>query len=260
VRDDDGYDAEDNARGCYDLATAAMRDRLAAFRCEQIGPHKLYLGDCRELLPLLGRVDAVVTDPPYGVGIARDGTVGVANKAAVRDYGKTVWDGEPVDLGTINLMRGMSKWQVIFGGNLFHGLGVATCWLVWDKMNTGHCSDCELAWTNLPKPVRRLQWRWNGMIRRGDDVREHPTQKPEGVMSWCIEHLPKPNKLILDPFMGSGTTGAAAVRLGRIFVGVEREPTYFDIACRRIEAATRQPDLFIEPPSPKPEQLSLMAD
>src|ERR1700722_7830964 len=149
----------------------------------------LYLGDCRAILPTLGRVDAVVTDPPYGIGIARRGTLGTERLAPVQDYGRSDWDDAPVCKDTLDIIRALSQWQIIFGGNFFE-LPPSSCWLVWDKENTGDYADCELAWTNLDKAVRRINWRWNGMIRKGSDVREHPTQKPVGVMKWCIGHLP----------------------------------------------------------------------
>lgn len=227
-------------------------------RIEHIGDATLYLGDCREILPTLGRVDAVVTDPPYGIG-ENDRKVASRGKlAAAKDYGAFNWDEEPINAETIGIIKAHSQHQIIFGGNYFDGLGPTSCWLVWDKQNGDNdFADCELAWTNLPKAVRRIYWRWNGMIRRGDDVREHPTQKPEGVMKWCIEHLPPTAQTICDPFMGSGTTGAAAVKLGRSFIGIEREPSYFDIACRRIEAAYKQPDLFIEKPKPAKQEAML---
>jgi DNA modification methylase len=220
----------------------------------EIGDARLALGDCREILPTLGKVDAVVTDPPYGISMAARGTIGSSNNAPVKDYGKRDWDEYPPDSGLIEQMLQSSTWQILFGGNFFEGLGPTSCWLVWDKQNTGDFADCELAWTNLQKAVRRIYWRWNGMIRRGDDIREHPTQKPEGVMKWCIEQLPPDVKSICDPFMGSGTTGCAAVKLGKSFIGIEREPSYFDIACRRIEAAYKQPDLFIEKPAPAKQE------
>ena len=87
-------------------------------------------------------------------------------------------------------------------------------------------------------------------------VREHPTQKPVPLMEWCIKKTS--GDVVLDPFMGSGTTGVACVKLGRRFIGVECEPKFFDVACRRIEAAVKQPDFFVEPPAPKPKQLDLM--
>lgn len=178
--------------------------------------------------------------------------------ADAKDYGEFDWDSEPASAEHISAIRFASRLQIIFGGNYFE-LPPSSCWLVWDKQNGGNdFADCELAWTNLRKAVRRIYWRWNGMIRKGDDVREHPTQKPEGVMEWCIDQLPADVGTILDPFMGSGTTGVAAVKKGKAFYGIEREPKYFDIACRRIEDALRRPDLFIAPPAPKAKQESLL--
>lgn len=225
-------------------------------RVERIGDCSLYLGDCREILPTLGSVDAVVTDPPYGIGEAAGKNKSRGGMAVAKDYGNLDWDNEPCPSEIIEMMRAISAWQVIFGGNYFH-LPPTSCWLVWDKQNTGDFADCELAWTNLQKAVRRIYWRWNGMIRKGDDVREHPTQKPVGVMEWCIGHLPPACITVLDPFMGSGTTGVACVKLGRAFIGIEREPSYFDIACRRIEEAYRQPRLFIEM-APQPVQEAML--
>jgi len=228
-----------------------------------IGDCTLYLGDCREVLPTLGKVDAVVTDPPYGIGesskraATRGRSSALVKRAYQRDYGgNDKWDHEPPSSDTIKFMREMSAWQVFFGGNFFD-LPPSSCWLVWDKLNSGDFADCELAWTNLPKAVRRIQYRWNGMIREERDIpREHLTQKPIGVMTWAIGHIPPSSLTILDPFMGSGTTGVACVKLGRKFIGIEIEERYFDIACKRIEAAEAQPDLFIEA-APKQEQLAL---
>jgi site-specific DNA-methyltransferase (adenine-specific)/modification methylase len=127
-------------------------------------------------------------------------------------------------------------------------------------MNSGDFADCELVWTNWPKAVRRLQWRWNGMIRQGNEARYHPTQKPLEVMKWVIKLCPKA-QTILDPYMGSGTTGVAAVQMGRKFTGIEREAKYFDIACQRIEQAYAQGQLFApEQPAPQtPIHSSLFA-
>lgn len=213
----------------------------------------LYRGDCREILPTIGKVDAVVTDPPYGIGENSRKVASRGRLAEPRDYGEFNWDQKPIDSEIVNLLQCVSKWQIIFGGNYFE-LGPTSCWLVWDKLNgENDFADCELAWTNLPKAVRRIFWRWNGMIRKGHEEREHPTQKPLGVMKWCIEHLPDSSLTILDPYMGSGTTGVAAVKLGRKFIGIEIDARYFDIACRRIEDAAKQPDMFIAS-APKPLQ------
>lgn len=216
-------------------------------RVEKIQDCTLYLGDCAEIMPTLGRVDAVVTDPPYGIGESDKNFASRSKLANADKYVRSEWDKEPPAQEVIDLMRSISKHQIIFGGNYFH-LPPTSCWLVWDKQNGNNdFADCELAWTNLKKAVRRVYWRWNGMIRKGDDVREHPTQKPEGVMAWCLTHIPDAST-ILDPFMGSGTTGVACVKAGRSFIGIERDAAYFDIACRRIEEAYRQGDMLLERP------------
>jgi site-specific DNA-methyltransferase (adenine-specific)/modification methylase len=218
---------------------------------------ELYLGDCREILPTLGKVDAVVTDPPYGIGENSKRVASRGKMATPIDYGHFDWDREPMDAVALGLIRTKSDWQIIFGGNYFP-LPPATCWLVWDKLNGDNdFADCELAWTNIPKAVRRIQWRWNGMIRAEAGTREHPTQKPREVMKWCIEHLPSGCRTLLDPFMGSGTTGVAAVKLGRKFIGIEIESRYFEIALRRISEALKQPDLFIEKPKPPKQEVLL---
>lgn len=221
-----------------------------------IGDATLYLGDCLEILPTLGKVDAVVTDPPYGIGESNEKNLSRRTLAAPKDYGSFDWDSAPASPEQIAAMRACSRWQIIFGGNYFD-LPPSPCWLVWDKQNTGDFADCELAWTNLPKAVRRIYWRWNGMIRKGHEERFHPTQKPLGVMKWCLQQLPDGCRTIADPFMGSGTTGVACVQAGLRFVGIERNERYFDIACRRIEQAYAQPDLFVPPPS-KPVQEAMI--
>ena len=212
----------------------------------QIGDATLYLGDCMDILPTLDKVDAVITDPPYGINENSKKVASRGKLAAPKDYGEFDWDKTPPPDELIELVKTKAQFQAFFGGNYFN-LPPTSCWLVWDKLNGDNdFADCELCWTNWPKAVRRLQWRWNGMIRQGNEEREHPTQKPLGVMKWVIELCPKA-ETILDPFMGSGTTGVAAIQMGRKFIGIEREPKYFDIACKRIEQASKQVDMFIEP-------------
>ena len=125
-------------------------------------------------------------------------------------------------------------------------------WLIWDKIvrefSSGHC---ELAWTNLDQPVRAFSYSHGALATEG---KVHPTQKPVPLMEWCVGFT---TGTVLDPFMGSGTTGVACVNLGRPFVGIEREVEWFDHACRRIEAAYRQPRLFAEP-APKPVQEAML--
>ena len=210
-------------------------------RVETIGDAVLHLGDCREILPTLPKVDACITDPPYGIGEAAGKNKSRTKLAVAKDFGHDTWDDEPISEDLIRMVREHGKWTVIFGGN-YYAMPATSCWLVWDKENGDNdFADCELAWTNFPKAVRRIRYMWNGMLRANGEARgDHPTQKPIGVMEWAINHVPAPNKIILDPFMGSGTTGVAAMNLQRQFIGIEREQKYFDIACRRIEDAQRQ--------------------
>jgi DNA modification methylase len=224
----------------------------------RIGDATLYLGDCMEILPTLPKVDCVLTDPPYGID-ENDRKVASRGKLAVpKDYGAFDWDKAPPSAALIAQILAAGEYQCLFGGNYF-GLPASSCWLVWDKLNgSNDFADCELAWTNWPKAVRRLQWRWNGMIRQGNEERYHPTQKPLQVMGWAIDLCPKSDS-ILDPFMGSGTTGVAAAERRKTFIGIEREPKYFDIACKRIEQAYAQRPLFEATPERKPEQMGIDA-
>ena len=250
----DDWQAKD-AHDSYYAAIHALRRRHLGVRTEHIGDATLYLGDCLEILPTLGKVDAVVTDPPYGIGIARTGRVGGDNRAQVTDYGVSDWDDEPCSPEIITQILQCSKWQIIFGGNYF-SLPPSPCWLVWDKHGTGNFAQCELAWTNLSKPVQKIDWMWMGYWRKGGEDRFHPTQKPLGVMKWCISHLPESVETIIDPMMGSGTTLVAAIAVGKKCTGIERDPRYFEIALERVRKAYAQPDLFI--PQPKPVQEPLL--
>ena len=205
-------------------------------RTEIIGDATLYLGDCREILPTLGKVDAVVTDPPYGIGM--DG-----GKVGKAEYEKKDWDKSIAESG-VNLARAASSFQIIFGGN-YYPLPPSGHWLIWDKQNDPTTfADFEMAWTNLGKSSRMIRHLWSGPYMKVKEERFHPTQKPLDVMKWCIQQLPDGCRSILDPFMGSGTTGVAATQMGRRFTGIEAEANYFDVACRRIEDAARRPDLF----------------
>lgn len=224
---------------------------MSEWREETIGDCRLILADCRDVLPTLGKVDAVVTDPPYGIGATWKGGSGSGwGKARAEATLRNEWDDAAPDAALFDLLRSMSREQVIWGGNYFP-LPPSRCWFVWNKPERNFSlAEAELAWTNRDNVVRVID------CPRSEVGREHPTQKPVAVMAWSVA---KTSGTILDPFMGSGTTGVACANLGRSFIGIEREPAYFDIACRRIEEAYRQPRLFDEPP-PKPVQPSLLGD
>ena len=216
----------------------------------EIGQATLYLGDCVDLLPTIAKVDAVVTDPPYGIGIDKSmakssGAQSGGMKAKKGVYEASGWDDEPIGKKHIDLLFKAANHQIIFGGNYFE-LPPTKCWLLWDKEINGNFADAEMAWTNLNKPVKLKRYMWNGMLRANNEARgDHPTQKPIGIMQWVISHLPTEANTIIDPFMGSGTTGVACAKMGKTFIGIEREQKYFDIACKRIEDAYAQADMFI---------------
>jgi len=229
-----------------------------------VSEYTLHLGDCLDYMRGMesGCVDAVVTDPPYGIGEARNKNKSRAVLAISKDYGEHDWDDERVSDEHIEQLRRVSVQQVIFGGNYYADiLPASSSWIVWDKRNgKTDFADCELAWTSHKRAVRKIEWTWHGMIRRGRDIRYHPTQKPLGVMRWIVENYTSPGDLIFDPFMGSGTTGVAALQLGRRFIGCEIDPDYFAIAEKRISEAAKQPPLFtdtLDQPKPTQEAMEL---
>jgi site-specific DNA-methyltransferase (adenine-specific) len=217
----------------------------------------LYLGDCREIVPTLPRPAAVVTDPPYGMKASVDSSrfsggaaSSKARRGKGRDYGSgIVGDDEPFD----PLPWTRYERVVLWGLNHFpYGLQTGSA-LVWVKRNDAafgsFLSDAEIAWKKGGCGV----YCFRDLSTYGEALdRHHPTQKPVPLMEWCIQQVGAPDGgLILDPYMGSGTTGVAAVRMGHGFTGIEISETYFDTACRRIEAELRTPRLDLpEPPRP----------
>ena len=194
----------------------------------------IYHGDCREVVPTLGRFDLLLTDPPYGLGIAKKGAVGsnttTKAKHGFREYGNQGWDITPPNDEEVLSLVASAKAAIVWGGNYFQFPATA-CWLIWDKCQRNFSfADAEMAWTNLNRAVRIFSF------SRGKLVQEsgmHPTQKPLALMTWCIG-LAGDVQTILDPFAGSGTTGRAAKDLGRKAVLIEREEKYCEIAARRM--------------------------
>lgn len=210
---------------------------------------KIYHGNCLEIMPLLPKVDLVVTDPPYGIKYDEQASLvggsksknGSAYKTKHESFG---WDEEaPHEI--INSIIGTGVKSIIWGGNYFN-VSPQRCWFFWDKMNDGKTfADGELAWTNLGGSLRRLQYLWDGMLQanmKEKEQRWHPTQKPVPVIRWCIEQAEK-KKLeinsVLDPFLGSGTTLVACKELNRSGIGIEINEKYCEIAKRRLLATTR---------------------
>ena len=199
----------------------------------------IYHGDCRQIVPLLGRFDLLLTDPPYGMNVdatmaKQGGTQYGKAAAAKRRYEATGWDESAPARWLLEMLRASATWQILWGGNYYDALPAARGWLVWDKENgDNQFADCELAWTNLDIAVRKKSHMWNGMIRKGKEAREHPTQKPLDVMQWCLSLVPDA-ATVLDPFAGSGTTGRACKDMGRRCVLIEREERYCEIAARRM--------------------------
>lgn len=199
-----------------------------------IGSATLYLADCFDVLPNLDPVDAVITDPPYGIGFAAQPT------KWQRLAGKEpeAWDNATTH--DIDAARALGAVQVVWGGN-YYPLPSSRGWLSWFKPDAPpSMAHFELAWTNQDRNARQIS------CSIGETNAErvgHPTQKPLRVMRWCVEQAGMP-AVTLDPFMGSGTTGAACVALGLRFIGIEINPDYFALACKRIEDAQRQERLF----------------
>jgi DNA modification methylase len=212
-------------------------------RIEKIGLATLYLGDCRDIAPTLERPAAVITDPPYGIDHGNGGTFKASHGwRATRE--NVSWDRERPEQDFMKWLGNCADYVAIWGGNYFtDSLPPSMGWLVWDKgQEDFSLADVELAWTNRKQAARRLTLPRAVLVKEGG---AHPTQKPIAIMRFTIDKLRVPEGgTILDPYMGSGSTGVAAVQMRHPFVGIEMEPKYFDIACRRIEEAQRQGDLF----------------
>lgn len=212
----------------------------------QIGNCRLLLGDCLEILPTLGKVDALVSDPPYGMdwdGRVTRGKNGTGKAGPTRHYGKRIC-GDARAFDPTPLL-GAAGEVLLWGFNHFPSClskGTALVWLKrYDAGFGSFLSDAELAWLNRGHGVYCKR----DVSLQGESAdRAHPTQKPVSLMEWCLQFVR--GATILDPFMGSGSTGVACVKLGRKFIGIEIDEGYFDIACERIRKAYAQPDMFVE--------------
>jgi DNA modification methylase len=235
---------------------------------------ELWCGDCREVLPLIGKVDAVVTDPPYSSGGFQEsgksgGSIGsrsneiiALDNLSTRGYGRLIREvlGHLRGTDEAYVFTDWKMWQSTCDGLEDAGFRVRNM-LVWDKLQMG----MGLPWRNQhelvafgkKRPAKNITGKHGNVIGipRSGNV-NHPTEKPVGLIRTLLENSNA--NIILDPFMGAGATGVAAVCLGRRFIGIECEPKYFEIALRRISDALKAPDMFIPAPAPKPKQESLI--
>ncbi len=211
---------------------------------------KLYCGDSLDYLDIISDADAIIADPPYGIDLnGMSGTYRSKWVNAADEY-LIIGDDKPFD---------PSPWirfpkTILWGGIHFaHKLPSSRAWIVWDKREgttSDNQADCEIAWTNLKGPARLYSHLWRGLCRRGEENvsrqgRFHPTQKPIALMMFCIEMCKlDPGSLIVDPYMGSGTTLIAAERYGHKYIGIEISEKYCEIAANRIKRETQQLKLF----------------
>ena len=201
----------------------------------------LYLGDCRDILPTLGKVDAIITDPPFGIGNFVQTTGNVRGNAVT-------WNNETPSEDLFQQMREMSTHRIIWGANFFNCFEPNGGALIWVKNQPmPNFSKAEIASSSHLKKTELINLTWTNFVNSKET--QHPCERPVDLYRWCIEYLPY-SETIVDPFLGSGSCGVAAVNLGRKFIGIELDPYYFDISCQRISDALDRPDFFIEKPLP----------
>lgn len=202
--------------------------------------------DCLEYMRTCAdkQFDLAVVDVPYGINASK-GTWGSSNKGKVTDYGKKDWDKEPPALDYFTELRRVSKNQIVFGANHFISRIPfdSPCWIIWDKDNSADFADAELAWTSFETAVRKVKYRWNGMLQqdmKNKEVRIHPTQKPIKLYGWIYDTYAEKGQTILDTHLGSGSSAIAAHYAGLNFVGCEIDLEYYDKAVKRFDELTKQ--------------------
>lgn len=222
-------------------------------RIQSLGSARLYLGNCQEILPLLEQIDAVVTDQPYGMNYKINARswdnegLDSLKPFKMEKRGAIIGDDKPFDPEPFLRFPKLA----FFGANkCAHALPAGGRWIVWDKRRDSKPddhSDCELIWTNVPGADRIHRQKWRGIVREGEENvsrsrKLHPNQKPVALMTFVLEQIgAKAGDLIFDPFMGSGSTGIAALRMGMKFIGAEIDPDHFETAHRRISEALAIP-------------------
>ena len=247
-----GLTDEDDVPETQDQAVTVLGDVWI------LGNHRLMCGDSTsidavEKLMAGQKADMVFTDPPYGISIVSGGgKVGGRNIVKAGVYAPVAGDDSiDVAVEVIQVIATLgAKVEIIWGGNYYaNSLPNSSCWIVWDKQNTGNFADCELAWTNQTTAVRKFEHMWNGMIKASENgqKRVHPTQKPVALAAWCLEQYGDECKTVLDLFGGSGSTLIACEKTGRKCRMMELAPKYCDVIIKRWQdftgkIATREDD------------------
>jgi site-specific DNA-methyltransferase (adenine-specific) len=219
-----------------------------------ITQNKVYLMDCLEGMRNTPDkwYDLAVVDPPYGINASK-GTWGSSNKGKVTNYGKKDWDKQPQSEEYFMELRRVSKNQIIWGANHFiENIPNAnsSCWIIWDKDNSGDFADCEIAWTSFDTAVRKFTWRWNGMLQQNMKDKEHrihPTQKPIALYDWIFSKYATKGMKILDTYAGSMSSVISALKNDMQITAYEIDSDYFNAGKQRIETYLQQGNMFQQP-------------
>lgn len=245
------------------LTASEVMEKAGALRVERIGDCTLYLGDALQVIPTLSDVAGVLTDPPFGIAYKS------GHRTDALWEGDTIRNDETADVRDVALAMFAGLPILAFGSWKAPRPNGTRAVLTWDKGPALGMGALDIPWKPSSEEIYVIGKGWVGTRDEGAVIycppvqsmakngRVHPNEKPVGLLERLLAKMPP--GLICDPFMGSGSTGVACVKSGRPFIGCEIEERYFDIACRRIEEASRQPRLFAEPP-PKPEQPSMFGD
>ena len=192
--------------------------------------------------------ELAIVDPPYGINMD-GGKIGGGKCGTAKNYTKKQWDDKPPDKSYFDELIRVSKNQIIWGANHFISRIPydSSCWIVWDKDNTGNFADCELAWTSFNTAVRKYRYRWNGMLQenmKNKEIRIHPTQKPVALYKWLLKNYANKGDKILDTHVGSASSIIACIDMGFEYMGFEIDKEYYEAAQERMRIHMQQQTIF----------------
>tara|TARA_Y100001938_G_C7995306_1_gene381731 strand:+ start:78 stop:725 length:648 start_codon:yes stop_codon:yes gene_type:complete len=213
---------------------------------------KIHNKDCMEAMREMSdnEFDLAIVDPPYGINVTNQSQGKGGGVAKKIEYKKTNWDKVAPNKKYFKELFRVSKNQIIWGANHFISRIPydSSCWVVWDKDNGDtDFADCELAWTNFKTSVRKIKWKWSGMLQenmKNKEHRIHPTQKPVKLYEWLLMNYAKDGNKILDTHLGSGSIAIACHNLGYNFIGFEIDIDYYNSALKRYKDHIKQLKLF----------------